>query len=219
MKRKVLNTKSNEEIIEIINKLSSYQMRPSSHGYNDHKGKSIGEASKISISDYTSKAIKRPAVALIDVVLAANRNYNKAVEPKIKHILNNSDIATFKQLDEFMTKNSKETFFNFWGHQDNKKYNILRSILDAIKVLKGKKNTNDNIKDDYDLMNKWAIKANIEERKDDPIGRIENIGIATFQHLRMVFGANTVKPDQRVIEVLEREFELMRVSQLNTYPK
>jgi hypothetical protein len=43
--------------------------------------------------------------------------------------------------------------------------------------------------------------------KDDIIGRIRGIGIATFQHLRMNFGANTVKPDQRVKEVLNKEFK------------
>jgi hypothetical protein len=35
---------------------------------------------------------------------------------------------------------------------------------------------------------------------------VRGIGPAAFQHLRMNFGVDTTKPDQRVKEVLEREF-------------
>ena len=61
-------------------------------------------------------------------------------------------------------------------------------------------------------MNLWARNADVLNYEADVIGRIPNIGIATFQHLRMVFGIDTVKPDQRVKEVLVKEFELRKLS-------
>ena len=62
-------------------------------------------------------------------------------------------------------------------------------------------------------MEKWAREINILEYEDNEIGRIKNIGLATIQHFRMDFGVDTVKPDQRVIEVLENEFKAKKVSQ------
>lgn len=48
--------------------------------------------------------------------------------------------------------------------------------------------------------------------QNDKIGKIYNVAVATFQHLRMVFGVDTVKPDQRVKEVLSYEFGLPKLS-------
>jgi len=58
----------------------------------------------------------------------------------------------------------------------------------------------------YDVINRWANNAQLESRKQDCLGCVPNVGIATFQKLRIVFGVDTVKPDQRVIEILHREF-------------
>lgn len=60
-------------------------------------------------------------------------------------------------------------------------------------------------------MNKWGENANVLNYKNDLIGNIPNVAVATFQHLRMVFGVDTVKPDQRVKEVLDYEFGLSRL--------
>lgn len=68
---------------------------------------------------------------------------------------------------------------------------------------------------DYELMNNWAKNANIVTIKTDLIGKIPNIAVATFQHLRMSFGIDTVKPDQRVKEVLEYEFKIPKTNSIN----
>ena len=61
-------------------------------------------------------------------------------------------------------------------------------------------------------MKQWVLEFDLEmlnsknvNYKDYP-GSIPNLGIATFQHLRLTFGIDTVKPDQRVREVLCNEF-------------
>jgi len=64
-------------------------------------------------------------------------------------------------------------------------------------------------------MNNWAINANILNYKNDLFGSISNIAIATFQHLRMAYGADTIKPDQRVKEVLDYEFGISNLSDIN----
>lgn len=207
----VLNYKPKEQIIEIVNRLSMYKLTKYSHGYLDYGDITIKEAVEKSVQNYQNKAKKRPAVSLIDVVLAANREYNKVVEPNINRILNNTTITTFNDLELFIKSNSKEEFYKFWGHKDEKKYNTLSNLLNAVIKLKSKS----IFIDDFDVLNNWAINADIYNIKNDPIGKIDNIGLATFQHLRMVFGANTVKPDQRVLEVLKYEFDIVKASQLN----
>jgi hypothetical protein len=58
-------------------------------------------------------------------------------------------------------------------------------------------------------MKQWARRATPTKRHNDHLaGGIPNFGLASFQHLRMTFGVNTVKPDQRVRKVLEQEFGL-----------
>ncbi len=66
--------------------------------------------------------------------------------------------------------------------------------------------------DDFDLMQQWGQRADLFNYKQDVIGSIPNIAVATFQHLRMVFGVDTIKPDQRVKEVLDYEFGLSKLS-------
>ena len=71
-----------------------------------------------------------------------------------------------------------------------------------------------NWKSDFDYLNKWAKNIDINNYKTDPIGKIPNVGIATIQHLRMIFGVNTIKPDQRVKQVLKFEFGIEKLSDL-----
>ena len=61
------------------------------------------------------------------------------------------------------------------------------------------------IKNEYDLINKWGEDVNLLELESNPL-RIYNFAIASIQHLRMIFGVNTSKPDQRVLEVFQNEF-------------
>lgn len=61
-------------------------------------------------------------------------------------------------------------------------------------------------------MKNWGDNVDLINHEEDIIGRILNIGVATIQHLRMVYGVDTVKPDQRVKEVLDYEFGLSRLS-------
>lgn len=96
-----------------------------------------------------------------------------------------------------------------------KKMFMLFSILK--KFLEMKENQSSVAGSDYDLIHKWAADpqrkfenaAGIEIIKNIEIAfgeKIPYIGPATIQHIRMHFGANTFKPDQRVKEVLLYKF-------------
>jgi len=61
--------------------------------------------------------------------------------------------------------------------------------------------------DDKATLRDWAGKSNLERWKKDPIGRINGVGIVTFQYLRMMGGIDTVMPDKIVKRVINEILE------------
>jgi len=56
--------------------------------------------------------------------------------------------------------------------------------------------------DDRLALRTWARNANLQEWREDPIGRIKGVGLITFQYLRMIGGIDTVMPDKIVKKVI-----------------
>lgn len=194
----------NDKIVRIVEQLGNAKMKPSSHGYEKYPGFKIIDAAIAQSREFLEKSEqdKNAAVTLMDVVLAANRNYNRQVEPHVRRMRTKYPDLTFKGLHNLLASQDYVGFKNVWGHRDEKKYNTLKALVDAIIVMK---KANPELSD-WEIMRRWAEDASVERKCSDCLGRIPNIGIATFQHLRIVFGIDTVKPDQRVQEVLAREF-------------
>lgn len=209
----ILDSLTKEKIIEKMNKLGEARLTPTSHLHHKYGEEKIIDAARKYSKEYSDSAGARPAVRLIEVVLAANRNYVKAVKPHVDRIEKTTDLKTFDQLIDLVEKSKKEDFFYFWGHKDEKKYNVLKSILIKIETLRKKY---PDSKDDFELMKNWAENVDLKNYENDIIGQIRNVALATIQHLRMTFGHDTVKPDQRVKEVLELEFNQPKLNNVNT---
>ena len=56
--------------------------------------------------------------------------------------------------------------------------------------------------DDRTALRSWARNANLEDWKNDLIGSVKGVGLATFQYLRMMGGVDTVMPDKIVKRVI-----------------
>lgn len=207
----ILKFKKEEEILSILETISQKPLTQTAHVFSDYGAISISEAAEKSTQNYFEKAKVKPAIALLSVVLAANRNYNKVVKPNLERI-EKTDLVSFDQLRALLSTKSKTEFYLFWGHKDEKKYNTLVKLLEAIDELK---NVNPNINNDFEILNFWGQNQDLANREQDIIGKIPNIATATFQHLRMVFGVDTVKPDQRVKEVLDYEFGIQKLNDEN----
>lgn len=65
--------------------------------------------------------------------------------------------------------------------------------------------------DDREALIEWAKSASLKDWDNDPVGKINGVGVNTFQYLRMMGGVDTVMPDKivkRVInEILEKAGE------------
>ena len=198
-----------QQIINTLERLKNSELRPSSHLYPDHGAIKIWDAVNVWRGDKESPN-SNPAIIFLRVVLAANRNYTKQVKPKIDKIISEyPNLKSFAELEILVNELSQKEFFDFWGHKDHKKYQTLKDLLKAVHKIRDRY----KIEDDYNLMQQWSKDLNLAKYDKDVIGKIKNVAIATIQHLRMDFGIDTVKPDQRVIEVLQREFQFMKVSQ------
>lgn len=200
---------SKEDILKIVSDIEKNPLIDGSHAFSIYGGITIGEAAELSYEEIGNKAKKKPGISLIEVVLSANRNYTKVVLPNIIRIERNyPNLKTIDQLEKFINEKSERDFFDFWGHNDKKKYQTLINLISSIKYLK----KNDESGDDYEVLNKWARDAKVSKLNEDVIGKNKNIGIATFQHLRMAFGIDTVKPDQRVKEIIKLKFGVKSIS-------
>ncbi|CAM4278939.1 hypothetical protein [Gillisia limnaea] len=202
--------KDKEFVRKTIRRISNKPLKKDSHFYGQFKEMKIIDAVNIWEKNQNPKDNK-PAIIFLSVVLAANRKYNTHVKPNIDRIIEQyPSLTTFKSLKNLIESKTREEFYDFWGHKNLKKYNTLVNLIEATDQIRLKY----NVPDDFKLMQKWAENVDIYDYENDIIGRIKNIAIATIQHLRMDFGINTIKPDQRVIEVLEREFDFKKVNQI-----
>jgi len=63
------------------------------------------------------------------------------------------------------------------------------------------------IGDDKSALRAWAGNASLEKWREDPIGGIKEVGLITFQYLRMMGGIDTVMPDKMVKRVINEILE------------
>ena len=140
-----------------------------------------------------------PAVKVIDCVLSLNRKYDTFVVPRLKTFMSNHpEIQRVVELAKLMANYpTPHTFVQQelnYNHEDRARtldsvVKYLWTIIDGAKTLEQEK----------EGLTQWAIESK-------PHGyqtlRIKGFGIAGFQYLRMLFGADTTKPDVHIIRFL-----------------
>lgn len=203
-----IGEKSDAQIKEIIERLGNALMAPKSHGYEKYVGKRIVEAAEEQMTELQDSQ-KNAAIAVMGVVLGANRDWQRQVAKHLVRMRADEAIKniTFRQLLDKLQATNYKDFKSIWGHSDEKKFDTLKSLVEQILIF----GADHPVLNDVAIMKEWAETAKLENRANDLLGGLKNVGIATFQHLRMTFGVDTVKPDQRVKEVLKNEFG-MRLS-------
>lgn len=137
-----------------------------------------------------------PAVRVIDCVLSLNRNYDKFLVPRLNTFQSkNREITTVLQLHTAMTDagSAHEFVMKHLNYRDEARANTLAGVVSWLTTVAG------NSTPDTQLENvqRWAAEASPKEFLT--LG-IKGFGLAGFQYLRMLFGANTAKPDFRICE-------------------
>lgn len=141
---------------------------------------------------------REPALRVIDCVLSLNRNYDRFVVPRLNRFEQshprvrsvrelNSEIGKFKSPHRFVLETLQ--------YRHEARAVTLANVVNRLLSISG--NCSRDRNRELAILESWA--------KDAPSDRqaklgIQGFGLAGFQYLRMLFGANTTKPDRRVCQ-------------------
>jgi hypothetical protein len=133
---------------------------------------------------YTSAAL-----ILCDAVLSANRRYNEFVKPRLERLKQQGiEHKSLSELLDTIDKHGVSSFTRVWNYNDLGRVERLKDL--AIRFLELKKSY--GLTNDFETLSKWGKIATLEDFESFGV---PGIGLATFQYLRILCGAETVKPD------------------------
>ncbi len=126
-------------------------------------------------------------------------NYFQAVVPKVEEFervfVRTGKIKGMEGLASADAGELKKVWKN------ERSWRVAKGIASYLSSLK-KKNLSDR-----EALIKWARNSSLGNWKNDAIGRIDGVGINTFQYLRMMGGVDTAMPDKIVKRVIKRILE------------
>jgi hypothetical protein len=137
-----------------------------------------------------------PALRVIDCVLSLNRPYDRFVVPRLNgfedalpHIDSISDL-----LNEMRKYTSSHEFVcKTLNYRHSERAVILGKVACRLERISATTASDDQLQNLMD----WAKEATFSQWQEEPI---RGFALAGFQYLRMLFGANTTKPDIRICQ-------------------
>ena len=139
---------------------------------------------------------------VVDAALdSVGLHYFNIVVPRVKRFYNDyvktGEISTFNAFSTLSTEDARLREI-----MNNKRvWQVaigISRVLRGIKIRKG-------LDTDFDAVRYWAEHAMVKDWRNDEIGKINGVGLITFQYLRMQAGIDTSVPDKIIKRVLERE--------------
>ena len=140
-----------------------------------------------------------PAVLVIDCVLSLNRNYDKFLVPQLETFMNSHpEIQRVSDLAKLMVSYSTPHAFvqQELNYKHESRAQTLQAVVEFVCQIVEATQT---IEEKKEVLKQWAIQV---EPSDYQTLNIRGFGIAGFQYLRMLFGADTTKPDVHIIRFL-----------------
>lgn len=138
------------------------------------------------------------AVAVIDCVLGLNRQYDAFVVPRLKDFQrNHPQVRSIVQLAELMDSYPTPLDFSIeeLRYRDEDRARVLREVVQFVCTIV----QNSPTLPEEEVLKDWALQA--EPHEAETLG-IRGFKIAGFQYLRMLFGADTTKPDVHIIRFI-----------------
>ena len=139
-----------------------------------------------------------PAVKVINSVISQGFRYETNVYPRLVDFKNNRpDVKSVRQLADLMA--SYTTPLEFLTEEVNLKNQRKAGAIDGlVKYFCGIVEASPTVPEE-ETLKQWAITAEPDGYKEL---NIKGVKIATFQWLRMLFGADTSKPDVQVMNFI-----------------
>jgi len=146
------------------------------------------ETNNICFNEYKEPLYETSAEVVLDAVLSINRKYYDFVVPRLIHIHKNyPNIKTLLDLSDLFKKETDFSLVWQYNHQERAAvlYRLVHKLLSFVK----------NIDNELIELRYWAQDASYTDFKNFCVF---GIGIATFQYIRILLGADTVKPDVHI---------------------
>ena len=122
-------------------------------------------------------------------------NYFQTVVPRVEKFEQEFiEQGKIRTLEDLMSYNNREVE-RIW--KNKRSWHMAKSVAACLTRLK-----KENGLDDREALIFWAKHASLENWQEDPVGKINGVGINTFQYLRMMGGIDTVMPDKIVKRVI-----------------
>ncbi len=139
---------------------------------------------------------------VVDAALdSVGLHYFNIVVPRVKRFYNDyvktNEISSFNSFSTLSTEDARLREI-----MNNKR--VWQVAIGISRVLRGIKIRN-GLDTDFDAVRYWAEHANVKDWRNDEIGKINGVGLITFQYLRMQAGIDTSVPDKIIKRMLERE--------------
>ena len=145
-----------------------------------------------------SEDTRPPAIKVIDCVLSLRTSYDNFVVPRLETFKSaHPDIKQVAELAKFMAGYPTPHAFmvNEFKYNSERKAKMLQEVVKFICQITQK---TPNISEE-EVLKKWAIESKPQECYTLSIKYFK---LAGFQYLRMLFGADTAKPDVHIIRFL-----------------
>ena len=153
--------------------------------------------------DNTSDTSDPPAVRVIHSVISQGLNYETTVSPKLVDFKKNRpDVKSVRQLADLMA--SYTTPLEFLKEEVDVGHRGKAGAIDGlVKYFCGLIEASPTTPEE-ETLKQWAITAEPDDYKKL---NIKGVGIATLQWLRILFGADTSKPDVHVMNFINETIE------------
>ncbi len=141
---------------------------------------------------------RSPAIKVIDCILSLRTSYDKIVLPRLKTFgSTHPDIQQITELANLMANypTSYEFIQQELNFNSERKARILESVVRYVcKIVEETSTVSEE-----ETLKQWAIRSKPQECYSL---KIKGFKLAGFQYLRMLFGADTTKPDVHIIRFL-----------------
>lgn len=150
-------------------------------------GINIENVEKNSLGNYENAVL-----ICLDAVLSINRKYYTFVVPRINYFQNKyPDITKLEELIKLIDNVGIDNFRDCWNynHPDRVKilYDLCNRLIEISRLYEDK--------NELTSLRKWASQSSVRDYNNF---NVNGIGFTTFQYIRMLLGANTVKPDVHI---------------------
>jgi len=159
------------------------------------------------LSREEAKAIEadNAAEALVTTGLAMRQKWRETAKPRVEAFKRNfPDIKSLQDLELLMdSMNEREFCKEVFDIKIKKtsfpRYTMLKQLVEAFRGYQEES----GFDNDWKAMKHWAERVDTSNIKNDIVGKINGVNLATVQNLRLLCGADTVKPDVHVKNVLK----------------